>query len=331
LILVTGATGFIGARLAERLVTEGEEVRCLARASSDTSGLERLDVEIAIGELRDPGSIARASAGCASVFHCAALVSDWAATTEIEQINVAGTRHVLHAAVNAGVQRVIHFSTTDVYGYPATAGIDETYDSGRFTNWYAHTKRRAEAEVRRVEREHGLATVILRPATVYGPGSREVVGEIARALCNGSMLLIDRGRATAGLCYVENLVDAAILALRQDSACGQAFNLTDDLDVTWRRFTDDLAQGLGCSPARWSMPYRLAAGVGFTLEHGYRLLRRMTGLTTRPLLSRQAVQVLGTDQVFSSHRARALLGWQPAVGYAAGLDATLAWLRTELG
>jgi nucleoside-diphosphate-sugar epimerase len=217
-----------------------------------------------------------------------------------------------------------------VYGHPGTAGIDETYDSAHFANWYAHTKRCAEAEVRRAEREHALAVVILRPATVYGPRSREVVGEIARAVRNGNMLLVGRGRAIAGLCYVENLVDAAILALCHDSAPGNAFNLTDGLDVTWRRFTDDLADGLGCSPARWSLPYPLAAGVGFTLEHGYRLLRRTTGLTTRPLLSRQAVQVLGIDQAFSNDRARALLDWEPAVSYAAGLDATLAWLRTEL-
>jgi nucleoside-diphosphate-sugar epimerase len=331
LILVTGATGFIGGRLAERLAIEGEEVRCLARASSDTSALEPLDVEIAIGDLRDPGSIARAIAGCTAVFHCAALVSDWAVTAEIEQINVAGTRHVLEAALGARVRRLIHFSTTDIYGHPGAAGVDETYKSKRFANWYAHTKRRAEAEVQRVEREHGLATVILRPATVYGPGSRELVGEIARALCNGTMVLIDRGRAIAGLCFVENLIDAAVLALRRDIACGQAFNLTDGLDITWRRFTNDLARGLGCSPARWSIPYGLASAIGVTLEHGYRLLRRMTGLTTRPLLSRQAVQVLGINQAFSSHRAQALLGWQPAVSYATGLDATLAWLQTELG
>jgi nucleoside-diphosphate-sugar epimerase len=330
LILVTGATGFIGGRVATRLIAEGEDVRCLARATSDTSALERLGVEITTGELRDRGSIAHAAAGCSAVIHCAALVSDWATTTEIDQINVGGTRHVVDAAVEAGVNRLIHLSTTDVYGHPGVADIDETQVGQRFANWYAHTKRLAEAEVRRVEREHGLAAVILRPATVYGPGSREVVGEIAQALCHGSMLLIGGGRANAGLCYVENLVDAAILALRHDGPPGGAFNISDGLDVTWRRFTDDLARGLGCSPARWSLPYGVAIGLGFTLEHGYRLLRGATGLTTRPLLSRQAVQVLGVDQAFSNERARALLGWEPAVDYGSGLEATLAWLRTEL-
>ena len=75
------------------------------------------------------------------------------------------------------------------------------------------------------------------------------------------------------------------------------------------------------------MPYWLANSLGFSLEQGYRLLRRTTGLTTPPLLSRQAVHVLGSDQDFSNRKARELLGWEPRVDYAAGLEATLAWLK----
>ena len=156
-----------------------------------------------------------------------------------------------------------------------------------------------------------------------------MVGGIARAIRDRSMLLIDGGRSDAGLCFVENLLDAALLALEHDAAPGQAFNVSDDLGVTWREFTDGLAEGLGCSRVRWSVPYWAANGVGTSLEHGYRLLRRTTGLTVKPLLSRQAVQVLGRDQTFSSRKARELLGWEPRVDYPTGLDATLAWLRTD--
>jgi nucleoside-diphosphate-sugar epimerase len=120
-----------------------------------------------------------------------------------------------------------------------------------------------------------------------------------------------------------------VLALRHDAAPGQAFNATDGIDVTWREFTDGLAHGLGCSQVRWSMPYWLAQSVGFSLEHSYRAMHRVTRLTTRPLLSRQAVHVLGIDQSFSNRKARELLGWEPRVGYAAGLEATLAWLQAE--
>ena len=327
--LITGASGFIGGRLAQRLVREGYSVRCLVRASSDTSLLDKLDVQTAVGDLTKARSLARAVEGCDYVFHCGALVSDWATTEEIARTNVGGTRNLLEASLGASVQRFIHFSTTDVYGYPDGAAIDESYVATRFRNWYAQTKLDAEAEVRRVEGADMLDAVILRPATVYGPGSSDVVGEIARAIQGRHMLLIDGGRAVAGLCYVDNLMDAAVLALRHEAAPGHAFNVSDGLDITWREFTDGLAEGLGCSKVRWSLPYWLANSVGFSLEHGYRLLRKTFGLSAPPLLSRQAVQVLGKNQDFSNRKMRETLGWEPRVDYAAGLEATLAWLRTE--
>jgi acetylornithine/succinyldiaminopimelate/putrescine aminotransferase/nucleoside-diphosphate-sugar epimerase len=325
--LITGASGFIGGHLAERLAHEGMAVRCLVRPASDTSLLRKLNVDIAVGDLTDRDSIAQATAGCKCVVHCGALVSDWATTDEIQRVNVAGTRNALEASIAASVERFVHVSTTDVYGYPGGRAVDETHSAERFSNWYAQTKRAAEAEVRRAQRENGLKVVILRPATVYGPRSKEVVGEIARAIRAGNMLLIDHGRAVAGLCYVHNLIDAAVLALAHDAAPGEAFNVTDGLDITWRDFATGLADGLGCPPARWSMPYRAAQTVGFSLEQGYRLIRRATRLSTPPLLSRQAVHVMGRDQDFSNRKAREVLGWEPRVDYETGLAATLAWLR----
>ena len=327
--LVTGASGFIGGRLAQRLVGEGYQVRCLVRSSSDTSRLDELDVEIAVGDLTKRSSLNRAAEGCRYVFHCGARVSDWGTTEEIARTNVQGTRNLLEACVAASVQRVIHFSTTDVYGYPGREVLDEAHVATRFRNWYAQTKLAAEAEVRSAERAHQLEAVILRPATVYGPHSTDVVGEIARAMRSGNMLLVDRGRAIAGLCYVDNLIDAAVLALRHEAAPGHAFNVSDGLDITWKEFTDGLANGLGYSKVRWSLPYWMANGIGFSLEHGYRWLRRATRLSTEPLLSRQAVQMLGTDQVFSNRKAREVLGWEPRVDYEAGLEATVAWLHAE--
>jgi acetylornithine/succinyldiaminopimelate/putrescine aminotransferase/nucleoside-diphosphate-sugar epimerase len=326
--LVTGATGFIGGRLAQRLVQDGYQVRCLARTSSDTSRLDKLDVEIATGDLTSARTLVRAAEGCRYVFHCGALVSDWATPSEIARINVEGTRNLLDASLGASVERFIHFSTTDVYGYPGGPAVEETYAGNGFRNWYSQTKRAAEDEVRRTDKS--LDTVILRPATVYGPGSVDVVGGIARAIRGGNMLLVDGGRAVAGLVYVDNLVDAALLALSHDAAPGQAFNASDGLDITWKQFTDGLAEGLGCREVRWSMPYWLANGIGFSLEQGYRALHKTTKLTTPPLLSRQAVQVLGRNQDFSSNKARELLGWKPRVDYAAGLEATLDWLKADL-
>jgi nucleoside-diphosphate-sugar epimerase len=327
--LVTGASGFIGGHLAERLLAEGYRVRCLVRASSDASRLARMGVEIDVGDITSRATLTDAVRGCRYVLHCAALVSDWATTEEITATNVRGTRNLLEACADAGVERVIHFSTTDVYGHPGGAAVAESHTAARFRNWYAQSKLDAEGEVRRAEAEGALAAVILRPATVYGPGSKDVIGEIARAIRAGNMLLIAGGRAVAGLCYVDNLMDVAMLALASDAAPGHAFNVSDGLGVTWRQFTDDLARGLGCRSVRWSLPYRMAEGIGFALEHCYRWVRKRTGLRLAPLLSRQAVQVLGVDQDFSARKAREALGWEPRVGYAEGLRATLAWLESE--
>ncbi|MGH2831488.1 MAG: NAD-dependent epimerase/dehydratase family protein [Solirubrobacteraceae bacterium] len=326
--LVTGASGFIGAHVVERLVKEGYRVRCLVRQSSDTSLLEKLGVELAVGDLHNADSLARAVESSRYVVHCAALVSDWATTQEIKGTNVDGTHNLLEASVATSVKRFVHVSSTDIYGHPDTE-IDETYTSTRFANWYSQTKLLAEEEVHRAGDSSTMEIVILRPATVYGPGSEDVIGEIARAIRGGHMLLIDRGRVIAGLCYVENLVDAVLLALEHPNAPGEAFNVTDGLPVTWRELADDLARGLDAKRVRWSMPYWLAGSIGFALEHGYRALRRTTGLEMAPLLSRQAVQVLGRDQNFSNHKARERIGWKPRVDYHRGLKATLQWLCSD--
>ncbi len=327
--LLTGATGFIGGRLARRLLARGYTVRCLVRASSDTTQLRELGAQIAVGDLTDEHTLAGAVAGCEHVLHCGALVSDWATTAEIAAVNVVGTRNLLEACAAASVRRFVHLSTTDVYGHPGRARIDESYTAERFSNWYAQTKLDAEREVRRVRATSALETVILRPATVYGPGSKDVIGEIARAIQGRHMLLVDHGRAIAGLCYVENLVDAALLALAHEAAPGNAFNVTDGIATTWRQLADDLADGLCCPKVRWSIPYRLAWSVGLCLEYGYRLLRNTTGLSAAPLLSRQAVQVLGRDQDFDNHKLREMLGWEPRVDYDSGLEATVAWLTSD--
>jgi nucleoside-diphosphate-sugar epimerase len=298
------------------------------RATSDTSPLAGLQLDVVRGDLTDAAAVVGAAAGCDVVVHCGALVTDWAAVGEIRRINVGGTRNVVDAALAAQVRRLVQISTTDVYGHPGGHNIDEDQPQTRFANWYAQTKREAEVEVRRLEGRAGPEFVILRPATVYGPGSKEVVGEMAKAIRRRQMLTVGGGGAIAGLVYVENVVDAVLLSLG-DGAAGEAFNVTDGLNVTWKRFLSDIAAGLGCAPPRLSIPLSVAGAVATTLEHGYRALHGLTGFTSPALLSRQAVDVLGRDQDFSNLRIRQTLGWQPRVSYEEGLKDTVEWLQRE--
>jgi nucleoside-diphosphate-sugar epimerase len=325
-VFVTGASGFIGGRLVQRLVSAfpGCEVRCLVRQWSPE--LKTLGVVQVAGDL--DGDRSHDLTGVDAVFHCAAMVSDWATVAEIRRVNVAGTSRLLAAATQARVRRFVHLSTTDVYGHPHGGPHDETTSvAPHFRNWYSQSKAEAEAEVWRAGAA-GLPATILRPATVYGPGSVKVIGEIARALRAGQMIVIDRGRTVAGLCYVDNLIDALLAAACRNEAVGEAFNIADDEPTTWRDLLDDLSTGLDCLPVRFSLPYGFAMMLALACEHGYRVSRRITGLTLPPLLSRQAVQLMGIDQRFMTEKANRLLQHQPKVRYReGGLARTLAWLR----
>ncbi len=165
----------------------------------------------------------------------------------------------------------------------------------------------------------GLETVILRPATVYGPGSSDVVGEIARAIRARNMLLIDGGRASP-VCATSRTWSTP-----PSSRCRPRGRARPGVQRQ-RRPRRHLAAvhrrprraASAAPPVRWSLPYWIAIAIGFSLEHGYRLLRTATGLSAPPLLSRQAVQVLGKNQDFSNRKARELLGWEPRVDYATG-------------
>jgi nucleoside-diphosphate-sugar epimerase len=330
-ILLTGASGFIGGRLAARLVDEGHAVRCLVRASSDTAALEALGpgIELVVGDLTDRTGLERAVAGRELVIHSAAMVSDWGTVEEIRAVNARASAELATVAAAGGVRRFVHVSTTDVYGNPGGRGVDETFVPVGFANWYSETKREAEAALTRISAETGMELVILRPATVYGPGSRDVVGELMTAVRGGYLPLIGGGRAIAGLVYVDNVVDAVLLALSRPEAAGETFNVTDELSVTWRQFLADLARGMGYRSPRIRLAPKLALGLGIGLEEGYRRVRGWTGLSLAPLLSRQAVQVLAVDQDFSSAKLRRVLGWSPTVDYPGGLSATLTWLRED--
>jgi nucleoside-diphosphate-sugar epimerase len=335
-ILVTGATGFVGGHLVRRLRADGRAVRCLVRASSDCAALRALpavagapEIEFVVGDLTDRASLRRAVAGCAEVVHSAAMVSDWCTVPEIRAANLVGAGDLAAAAADAGVRRFVQISTTDVYGYPGTPQTNEDHPCEGFANWYSHTKRAAERAIVQIGAERDLETVCLRPATIYGPGSARVVGEMALAMRWRYLPVIAGGAAVAGLVHVENLVDATLLALARPEAVGESFNVVDGLDVTWGRFLGDIADALGY-PRPWiKLGYRTALRLAVGLEEGYRALRTLTGLTTSPLLSRAAVQILGIDQDFSNAKLRDRLGWTPRVDYAAGLGETVAWLRDE--
>lgn len=323
--LVTGASGFLGGALARALADRGRQVRILARTTSDLRHLDGLPVEVVQGSLEEPGRLRLAVEGAEVVFHCAARSADWGRWEDFHGPNVRGVEHLLAAAVAAGsVARFVHISTTDVYGYPVEA-CDESHPLVDTGLHYNRSKVLGERAVWACHRVTGLPVTVVRPATIYGPRSKDAVGEIAGLLRKRQMVLLGHGAARAGLLYVDNAVDGIIEAAVSPLGEGRAYNLRDEGDQTWRDYVHALAARLGTPTPRIDLPVSLALGAGWLSEAVYGALRSRR----RPLLTRHAVYLLGRDQDYAIEAARRDLGFRSRVSFAEGIDRSVAWFEAE--
>ena len=320
--LVTGASGFLGGRLAQILAERNIPVRILARASSNLDHLTGYDIETARVDLVDSPALTEAMRGVSHVFHCAGCSTDWAPAETYYAANVTGTQALLLAARHAGViQRFVHVSSTDVYGYPKTV-CDESHPLTYVGLPYNETKCLGEAAVWEASEKTGLPVTILRPATIYGPRGTAFVTDIVKLLRESSMALFDSGRVRGGFCYVDNVAEAIIAAATSPNSIGRAYNIADETGVTWKQYVAALADGLGLKQPWINLPSSLALKLGHALETAYRL-----PVPGRPLLTRHAVLLLSRDQEFPTARAQQDFGFQPAVSFNQGMERSIAWAK----
>ncbi|TDD84666.1 aminotransferase class I/II-fold pyridoxal phosphate-dependent enzyme [Actinomadura rubrisoli] len=326
-VLVAGAGGFIGGHLTRRLVELGHQVRVLVREGSDRSALDGLPVEVAVGSLTDLDALLRATSGVRHVYNCAGKSADWGAWEEFEQVNVHGCRNLVDAAHHAGtVERFLHVSTTDVYGYPVRP-CGEGTEPRDIGLPYNRSKLLGERAVARAAERAGLPLTIVRPVSVYGPRSKDFVVEIASLLLQRQMVYVRKGMAPAGLLYVANAVDAMIAACGAEGAAGGVYNLRDPEMTTWREYIEALAAGLGVRPPSVSLPRPLATGVAGAAEKIYGTLR----VRSRPPLTRHAVHLMERDQSYPIDRARDEFGFKSEVSFEEGMGRTIEWLNSPEG
>ncbi len=278
-VLVTGASGFVGARVVERLVADGARVRVLVREIARAAPLSRFPVEIAAGDLLRPAEVNAAVDGCDVVIHCAKGSSG--TRRERQLVNLDGTRHLLDAAAAASVARVVHISTVVVYDLPAAGSLDESALPTRSKDAYAVSKREGEELALAYGRQGRVAVTVVQPTIVYGPRAGVYGREILEELRSTRLPLVDAGEGICNALFVDDLVTALMLAATSERAPGERFLISGPEPVTWRAFFAAFEDMLG---VRRTVPV--------SREAALRLWRRQA---RRPWLAPEAFRALRTD------------------------------------
>ncbi len=333
LSVVTGAAGFVGAALVERLLACGDRVRAVVLpgdphaaelaacyASAPAPRHAGAALEIVAADVTDYDALAPAMRGAARVFHTAALVHAWAPAERFHAVNVGGARNVARAVREHGVARLVHVSTTDVFGLAAGGrGLDERSPFRPWGEPYADTKILAEELLWASHREHALPLTVVYPGWVYGPGDRAFFPSLAAAIADGSMLFWARGVRLAWV-YVQNLVDACVLASEAPHAVGEGYLVYDTLEgPTLEDVCRRIAERIGARPPTRHVPYALALAAARLME----LAWGVVGARAAPPLRSVDVKAFGDQWRFSNAKARRDLGWSPRVGIDEGMRRAL--------
>jgi len=317
-VLVTGASGYIGGNLVKKLSEKGIETRAFVRTTSNIARLRELEnVEICYGDLADLLSLERALRGIHVVHHIGGLASDWGNYRDFYQVNYLGTRNVLRASIEAHVKRYIYLSTMGVLELGGRGAIKENQPYGHFPGNYLRSKTEAEKMVRKYS--HLIPTVIIRPPAVYGPEDPQCTTRALKFAQKNLMFLVSGGKGIFPHIYIDNLVDALMLAMRNESAVGGIFNLTDGEDTTAGEFFTRLNHIAGKGDIHLVLPYSLAWGVALLMD----IFARLRGKP--PLLSWIALQFLTLKCRFDISKARNKLEYNPAVSFDEGMRRVRLW------
>lgn len=319
--LVTGATGFIGKRLAEKLVEAGRPVRLLVRNPGRLALSLRSRCDLVVGDLLDENSLARAVAQTDVIFHCAANVRTWDSWESYHAVNVLGVKNLMNAIMrwNPGLSRLVHLSTVDVYGFPISP-CDETCATTGVDFGYGKSKLLGESLVREYGDRAGMSYTIIRPANVFGPGS-QFVTRIGRELKSGLMLKINGGRTNAGLVYIDNLVDHLLWAATAAQAHRECYNVRDNYDVSWTGFLDRFKTTIRGKGIVINMPYSFAE----IIAGGFETAHKIFFPATEPLLHRLLVRIFGRTCGHSAEKIRRDSDCAMNVGFDEAMERSCQW------
>ncbi|MBI2061109.1 MAG: GMC family oxidoreductase N-terminal domain-containing protein [Nitrospirae bacterium] len=319
-IFVTGATGFIGGRLALRLKQQGHEVIALARSSGNVQALKDAGVQIAPGDITQPDTLREPMRNADRVYHVAAWYEIGAAdAARMRTINVDGTRHVMAEALRQGVSNVVYCSTVAVLGPNRNGPGDESQkNDGAPRSHYETTKREAHDEVLRFA-EKGLPVRIAMPSAVYGPGDSSLIGWTMRLMVKGLIRVSAFPDACLTFTHVDDTAHGLELVAEKGRP-GQEYIIAGQV-LTLKEWMELMARSIGISPPRiW-----LKGGTLRALAPSLSPLARLAGLPPRIAVEGMA---MADSWGFTSEKARRELGWNPRPAEI-GMKETLEWFVSK--
>ncbi len=322
-VLITGASGFIGGHLVDRNLAKKNKVRAFVlKGDPGEEALRAKGVEIVYGDICDYESVKKAVSGCDIVFHCAAVVTDWAPWKLFQDVTIGGTENICRAAHEAGVGRFVDMSTNDVFGRREDVVLDESYPLEKWGEPYPDSKIEAE-EISWKYHKLGLPVTMVYPCWVYGVGDKTFVPLLADAIVKKD-LIFWRKDVIVWPTYVENLVDLLMLISEDKRAVGNGYLVHDGESVTLQDFCVEIARTMGVPPIKTHIPYFLA----YVASLGMELVWKIGRIKSRPLLTTYTVKNLGSRLKFSIAKAERELGWKPRVSYPEGMKRSMEWLKT---
>ncbi|MEW5941476.1 MAG: NAD-dependent epimerase/dehydratase family protein [Chloroflexota bacterium] len=314
-IFITGALGFVGGALAARYRQLGAE----------TSGLDvRADsnMNVVAGDVTRPEEWQEQINGCDLVIHTAAIVTNNVTREEAWRVNVLGTRRVLDAAIRAGAKRFVHISSLAAMRFNTEDQADESAPVMPTGNPYVDTKIASEQVLLAAHAAGEIPCTIIRPADIYGPGSRPWTIIPVQMIKKGLFLLPAHGQGIFRAVYIDDLVNGVALAAEKEEGIGQIFILGGEKRLTCETFFGHYYRMLGKGS-----PRTMSTSIAVVIAEIGRAIFKALGKPTE--LGRGAMEMLSKKNAVSNEKAHRLLGWHEQVDLEEGMRRTEAWLRAE--
>ncbi len=321
-VLVTGATGFIGRHLIERLTHEEGRIRALVLPEEEASALEPLGIEIVRGDIRNYESVQRAAANCQLIFHLAAVTeSSRLPRTTLEEVNIQGTAHVARAAQSVGVRRLVFCSSGALYGRDIKnrAITEETIPTP--DSVYGRSKLQAERILFSHHQRDGLSVVVARTSAVFGPGAMSWLN-LFRIIASGRFRLIGAGDGYHHVADVADIIEGLALCGSVAGLEGRTFILAGSEPVRLR----DLIRMIGEEVGVTRLPRNLPAGPFRLYEAVNSYVYSWTG---HRLPRADRIDLNLGDRAFDLSRSRRELGYSPKVSTREGVHRTAEWFKAR--